>query len=107
MVAQFGSWSALLSGALSAAEADGILGDFVHSAPAEHRDRKLQRGMRTGCLLVIVRAASLSDNDAASGRIGGNVSSALVSSSTLTPKCSVISSSRPVDMTITFPANDS
>jgi hypothetical protein len=32
------------SGALSAAEADGILGDFVHSAPAEHRDRKLQRG---------------------------------------------------------------
>jgi hypothetical protein len=42
------------SGALSAAETDGILGDFVHSAPAEHRDRKLQRGMSTGCLLVIV-----------------------------------------------------
>jgi hypothetical protein len=31
-----------------------ILGDFVHNAPAEHRDRKLQRGTRTGCLLVIV-----------------------------------------------------
>ena len=39
------------SGALSAAEAAGILGDFVHSPPAEHRDRKLQRG---GCLPVIV-----------------------------------------------------
>ena len=42
------------SGALSAAEADGILGDFVHSAPVEHRDRKLQRGRRIGCLPVIV-----------------------------------------------------
>ena len=42
------------SGALSAAEADGILGDFVHSAQAEHRDRKLQRGTRIGCLPVIV-----------------------------------------------------
>jgi len=36
------------SGALSAAEADGILGDFVHSAQAEHRDRKLQGGTSIG-----------------------------------------------------------
>ena len=42
------------SGALSAAEVAGILGDFVHSPPAEHRDRKLQRGATIGCLPVIV-----------------------------------------------------
>jgi hypothetical protein len=47
------------SGALSAAEADGILGDFAHSAPAEDRDRKLQRGKRIGCLPVIVLKPSL------------------------------------------------
>jgi hypothetical protein len=52
------------SGALSADEADGILDDFVHSAPAEHRDRKLrdrklQHGTRIGCLPVIVLKPSL------------------------------------------------
>ena len=32
----------------------GEIGDFVPGAPAEHRDRQLQRGTRIGCLPVVL-----------------------------------------------------